>query len=467
MPKTNIKPKQLFEQRNTSNILQRQVILGILSLLNRNLKYKQVWEDSEDGIQEVTVPFFFNFGGGSGSSERFIQDNYMHWTDDECTSMGMRKLDGDYKPLPYGVLSLDSVSIEAGNIANRFVMGQYQKKHGNEFKSYVAFLYSIPLTMNFSVNIGCDTINTMWKIEQAYREYFYKNRTFRVNYNGTVVACRIGFPESMTIANNAQYVFGQQTTDGTPDIKLTFNLSCETYQPVFDPNTEMLAEHSIQDFRNGISFYDSIGTDSQPNTHDGKIVPLTDLSGKVFTTLQDTIIEWKYYSEHSDLLKVDILLQKEDDDTMTLVETVDNHNFYNLALKEDMVDDALDIDLILPSNDDCMIINQPVIKFYCDIETNIVDASKCVVIDKGFIMTNNDQVDAIISYEDSKGMIKDKPVKLNILNNALDENDPIEMDEFIYSKEYTFTRLKLFIRDHDHPEDIAPLQGEDGWISVF
>lgn len=44
-------------------------------------------------------------------------------------------------------------------------MGRYTRKENNELKSYVSFLYSIPLTMNFSVNIKCDTMNTAWKIE--------------------------------------------------------------------------------------------------------------------------------------------------------------------------------------------------------------------------------------------------------------------------------------------------------------
>ena len=97
--------------------------MGVLRLLNQKLKYTQVWEDTSEGTQEVTVPFFFDFSGGSGTSEKFIQDNYMNWSDDECTSMGIKKMNGDYKPIPYGVISLDSTNIESGNISNRFVMG--------------------------------------------------------------------------------------------------------------------------------------------------------------------------------------------------------------------------------------------------------------------------------------------------------------------------------------------------------
>lgn len=106
--KTKLTPKNLYERRNTDDIFSRLIIMGILRILNNQLQYEQVWEDNEDGTQMVNVPFFFDFGGGGNTSERFIQDNYNHWTDDECTSLGIKKIDGDYKPIPYGVVSLES-----------------------------------------------------------------------------------------------------------------------------------------------------------------------------------------------------------------------------------------------------------------------------------------------------------------------------------------------------------------------
>lgn len=63
--------------------------------------------------------------------------------------------------------------------------------------------------MSFNITIGCDTMNTMWKIEQAYREVFYKNKTFHVNYRGTIVPARVGFPESISETKNSQYTYGQ------------------------------------------------------------------------------------------------------------------------------------------------------------------------------------------------------------------------------------------------------------------
>ena len=72
MPKTKITQKDMYERRNTSDILNRLIVMGLLRILNQQLSYEQVWSDTDDGVQEVTVPFFFDFSGGAGTSERFI-----------------------------------------------------------------------------------------------------------------------------------------------------------------------------------------------------------------------------------------------------------------------------------------------------------------------------------------------------------------------------------------------------------
>ena len=316
MAKTEITAKQLYENRNTSDVFSRLVIMGVLRVLNQKLRYTQVWEDTEDGTQEITVPFFFDFSGGAGTSEKFIQDNYMNWTDDECTSMGIKKVNGDYKPIPYGVISLESTNIESGNISNRFVMGQFQKRINGELKPYVACLYSIPLTMSFTVNIACDTVNTMWKIEQAYREFFYKNKTFHINYKGTVVPCRIGFPESLTENKTANYTMGAQQKDGA-DVKLSFGLNCETYQPVFDPYTEMPADRNIKGFKGGITLQEksSLTTDKYGETQiikervidENGYIEAEHIDRLNVVALEDILLKWNFFYNYSDLLHVDIL----------------------------------------------------------------------------------------------------------------------------------------------------------------
>lgn len=128
MSKTQLTPKQLFETRNTTDVFDRAILVGLLKVFNRRLFYEQRWDDTEEGIENVCVPFFYDFGGSNQNSEKFIQDNYTNFTSDECTDIGLQKIDGNFDFYPQGRLSMSSVQIESGNITNRFVMGKYTRR---------------------------------------------------------------------------------------------------------------------------------------------------------------------------------------------------------------------------------------------------------------------------------------------------------------------------------------------------
>lgn len=496
MSKTKITNKRLYELRNTSDVFSRLIVMGMLKILNKKLTYQQVWEDSEDGVQDVTVPFFFDFSGGATTSEKFIQDNYQHFTDEECTSIGIKKFDGDFKPIPYGVITLESTTIESSSISNRFVMGRYQKKVGDELKTFVSFLYSIPLTMNFSVNIVCDTINTMWKIEQAYREFFYKHKTFRVNYKGTVVHARVGFPESLAATKTSTYTFG--TTSDTTDIKLNFSLTCETYQPVFDPYNEIESGHNIKVIGGDIvpqyGLNTGVNSDTQYSSIAGvnseilnntassnistsvnnpsenlykNIIPEKITAYKVATG-EDLLIEWDFSYDSNDLLTVDILYkEKGKDDNYIILDTVANHNRYYLNFSDEFVSANNDIfDVILTNSDDAIIVNQPKIKIFPDINTGVVNKNSFTIIDKGFIITEKEYIDAVVCLEQN-GKLEDYIINLHIVNNAIDETDPIELEPFVYTGQLKYKEVQLFIRDHYHTDKIYKFQDDDKWLIVY
>lgn len=75
-------------------------------------------------------------------------------------------------------------------------MGKYTKNEHGKLKTYVSYLYSMPLTFNFNAEVRCENMTVAFKIDQAYRDFFYKNKTFHFNYKGSVVPCRVGFPET-------------------------------------------------------------------------------------------------------------------------------------------------------------------------------------------------------------------------------------------------------------------------------
>ena len=58
----------VLEMHNTDDILIRNVIGGVLSILNNNINYEQIW--GKDIVENVTLPWFFDMG--NSSSERFL-----------------------------------------------------------------------------------------------------------------------------------------------------------------------------------------------------------------------------------------------------------------------------------------------------------------------------------------------------------------------------------------------------------
>lgn len=304
MPKTQITNKELFEKRNTSDVFNRLVIMGMLRILNRKLVYEQIW--SKDEVENVTVPFFFNFGSSFTSSERFIQDNYTFFTSDECTDIGIKKVDGNFDIIPQGRLQLNSVGIQSGNISNRFAMAQFTRIVDGKPQAFTSYLYSIPLEFQFNLEIHCENMNTAFKIDQAVREFFYKNHTFHFNYKGTIVPARAGFPESGVNPANTQYTFGQNQTD--PYLKLTYGISVETYQPVFDKFNEIPADHYIKpnginkDSVGGFNIYVNNKEDGTKGSRDKSIFWKTNFSGLTLVSGQEAMVQWGWFYRDNDLL---------------------------------------------------------------------------------------------------------------------------------------------------------------------
>lgn len=239
---TKVTDKKLFEERNVDNNFSREVMLGLLRVLNQQISYEQVWEDTSVGRERINVPFLFDFGEAY-NSEKFIQDNYIFFGSD-CTAAGITKMPGNFDFYPRGVVSLKSIAIDSGSITNRYVMGRFQKRVGSQIKSYISWLYSLPLSMSFGLEVRADTFNTTLKIDSAFREFFYKNKTYYINYHGSRVPCRCGFAEQLALDKGSTYTMGTYDTDRY--FKLTMDLNVETYQPVYDPTAEMPADASAR-----------------------------------------------------------------------------------------------------------------------------------------------------------------------------------------------------------------------------
>ena len=455
MGKTQIEPKNIFEKRNTSDVFNRLVIMGMLRILNRKLVYEQVW--SKDDVENITVPFFFNFGGSFTSSERFIQDNYTFFSSDECTEIGIKKVDGNFDIIPQGRLQLNSVGIQSGNISNRFAMAQFTRIIDGKPQAFTSYLYSIPLEFQFTVEIHAENMNTAFKIDQAVREFFYKNHTFHFNYKGTVVPARA---ESGVTPANTQYTFGQQQND--PYLKLSYNVSVETYQPVFDRYNEIPADRYIHG--DGFNIYVNNKEDGTKGTREKEIRWATNFKGLTLVSGQEVMIKWYWNYRDNDLLQVDILVQQYGEAEKVIVSGEDNHDFYYWQIDEGFTSNT-PLDIVYDEDEHCSPASKPKIYVFPDPDTRMVDSENVYVADQGFFVTNDPDGSAgcTIMYEDADGNILQHKAIVNLHNFMVDrEGVPMEFECFVYEGEFMPQKVRLIVRDHNDKK----VRAESDWFYI-
>jgi hypothetical protein len=309
----------LYQRYNYDDVFNRSVIAGLLYLLNHRLTYKQTLDDNT--VEEVTVPFAYNFA--HARDQRFAQDNYTFFGR-ECFSDKL--IDGKFDMCPRFAMTYSGSQIEASNITNRFVKGTYLKDENGVLTSYTAFMYSIPLTLNFDFEGWIDTLETAFKIEQAIRETFYKNQSFNVLYRGMKIGCRAGFPETYSTGDKTvSYSFESESQL----IKMSFSLSVETYQPCFDESQSIQSDKKIEHFA------------FDPDVFNGNVTPETKKvelhlhpidTSKFYAAGQTIELSWDAISNSSDVYTILVYYITPDGDKHIIDCSLRQHNFIDWTI---------------------------------------------------------------------------------------------------------------------------------------
>ena len=311
----------LYQRYNYDNVFNRSVIAGLLYLLNHKLTYEQVWDDNT--VENVTIPFAYNFA--HAKDQRFAQDNYTFFGR-ECFSDKL--IDGKFDMCPRFAMTYTGSQIDASNITNRFVKGTYMKDENGALVSYTAFMYSIPLTLNFEFEGWIDTLETAFKIEQEIRNTFYKNQTFNVLYKGMKIGCRAGFPETYTLADKTvSYSFESESQL----IKMSFSLAVEAYQPCFDESQSIQSDKKIEYFGFDPTVYNNhiISENKKIELHLHQID-----TSKYYVAGQTIEISWDVISTSSDVYTILLYYITPDGDKHIIDCSLRQHNFFDWTIPE-------------------------------------------------------------------------------------------------------------------------------------
>ena len=411
MPETN----ELYSRYNVDDVFNRVVIIGLLNLLNNEITYEQIYDDNV--VETVQVPFMYDFGS---SDERFAQDNYTFFG---TNCFGKKKIDGKFDMFPRGALRYTGSQIDNSNFTNRFVKGTYLKNENGKLTTYMSFLSSIPLTLNFECEMWMDNIISAFKIEQSIRDTFYKNRTFNVLFKGMKVGCRVGFPDSHNIEKTTEYSF-----DAERKIKMTFSLAVEAYQPKWDETMSIQADKRIERIA-----YDTTLMGSPNRLMSIKFKNFDNSS--IIPAGTNVLVEWTSLSNVSDMCTVLLYYIDENGEKHNLDTPIFNQKTYNWHIPEGFTD------YIQPTiNYDLPVIKMPDIKLIPNADGKF-DADSFIVIDPGLFDVDDsvEYVKITLDYlnkttntvemsetrdEDSEGNPLD-PFYLNIKSRKIDVKNPV------------------------------------------
>jgi hypothetical protein len=405
----------LHQRYNNENILSRAIIAGLLDILNNKIIYEQVWANED--IEQIEVPWFYNMSG----DERFMIDFYTHYAD--C--IPPRPADGNFDMIPRGIITYTGSVIDSVRTTSRYVQGQYLKEVNGQLQTYRSFLYSIPLYVNFECEMWLDTQVTSLKIEQLIREVFYKTITFYVYFKGMRVGCTVGFPEDITLEKNIQYSF---ESDNKP--KLRFNLQVESYQPVFDPTTEVNAN----DYMTGIGYRI---VDKRHTKNDGIINITSPEDGTVDSPLIvpkgcPLWIEWDYTQENAIISRVNAYWLYHGENEKNLIEQlVPNHEYYIWNIPESFTNYKHPV-ILWNEDSSISVYRDPIIRILPDTCTGEISVNSFTIVDSGYFLSSQPDisVNAVLEMKNSAGSIVysgDASLYFNLIGNKIDEDNPVTL----------------------------------------
>lgn len=227
-----------IRNENVDDIFMRNATLSLLDLLNReviiDLKRK-------DKVEKFDIPFFYNFGGDEG----FMKDFFMELPTD-CKYPNFAE--GNYDQMPRGIVTLTGFSVKTQDFTNKFVRGTFTQEVRNvndqkQLKAFSSRLFSLPMSLKYSVKIESDNLNKTFKIIEKIFDFYYKNQVRYFQFRGIRIPAQITFPDSADFQKNYNFSYSDNTV-----VSISLNLDMETYFPTFDESSTFYKGNTISQF---------------------------------------------------------------------------------------------------------------------------------------------------------------------------------------------------------------------------
>lgn len=231
--KTN--DNQNIHNSNVQDIFFRNAAASLIDMLNNEV----IIELERNGkIEKHPIPFFYNYGRDEG----FMKDFFMGLPTD-CNYPN--QAEGNYEKLPRGIIKFADFSVRTGDITNKFVRGTFNKEvlatnDEKQLKAFSARLYSLPLTLRFTVDIESDNLNKMFKILERILDHYHKNTVKYFQFRGVRIPAGIVFPDTGKVEEKSQFTYADDQ-----NVTTQITIDMETYYPSFDDHSTLYKGNTI------------------------------------------------------------------------------------------------------------------------------------------------------------------------------------------------------------------------------
>jgi hypothetical protein len=233
----------MINESNVDDIFFRNASISVMNYLHKNLNIHQVI----NGVRKYyQIPVFYS----KAQDSQFMKDYFTQYKS-ECSPV--EYVEGDFDLEPFVIINLSNISVKTSDMTNKFIRGSYVKteEDANGYKvnkGYSAMLYSLPMDLNFSIEIRTDDNIQSFRIIQSLLDEIFKNNVIHFTYKGHRIRCNIGLDNSYTHDKKIQFDDKDETKD-----RVKTSIFVECYYPIFDKSTEIFRGNVIKTFRKYIN----------------------------------------------------------------------------------------------------------------------------------------------------------------------------------------------------------------------
>ena len=149
-----------------------------------------------------------------------------------------------YNIVPRCIVNPKGINLVPDQLTSPYVWGQFQYESDDTIKTFRAEFRRIPLTMSFELTYYVDTYTDLLEMIQQVISNLSFIRTFNITYLGQKITCSYKIPESLEGEYSVD-IDGAYSDNKSK--KLNISIEVETYFPIYNKRSAILAEHYIKD----------------------------------------------------------------------------------------------------------------------------------------------------------------------------------------------------------------------------